>query len=617
MPTHTAPTLRQAMGRCWPVLLLAALPVLAHLPEIGGWVTCNPLYDAPGLMDALRRPFLPGHCTMDGNVGGTLQALGGAAANAWLAGTVPWWTANAGLGLPLAAEAQPAAFFLPFILLLHLPAGVVLLKLAMQILSGLFTYAALRELGLGRNAALIGGGAFALNGSFAWFAHSMILPVAFLPALVFGLERSRRFASLGQAGGQPGGAIWIALGLAYSLVAGFPETAFMDGLLAGLWAFTALLRLPADRRPVLIRKMMAGGCAGLALSAPAWMSFLDLLPNASIGAHVFVTLNHLTAGQAAALLFPGIYGPPYTNGHLAEWTDDGGYFGPGIACLALVAACAGPRLRGLRLALAGWVAFWLCAFFGEPVCHAVWAGTPLLNQVQMTRYAMPSMEFAAVVLASLAADDWRRGLLERWRVWTGAGLTAILACIVLLLGARAGRLAMRDPLAMSFAAASLVEAALVSSLVLWCLRRAPGRMAAAVLAAAVLSGAMLPFALPELAGARPARQALGAVAYLRQHAALTRVFALNNQVPVNDGAFFGFSSIQADMVPAPLAWTDAARRIGGEIDMSLSGLGMFTTAADQLAGLRASAARLEGAGVGYVVTAAPRAIRLPPIRCLG
>jgi hypothetical protein len=38
--------------------------------------------------------------------------------------------------------------------------------------------------------------------------------------------------------------------------------------------------------------------------------------------------------------------------------------------------------------------------------------------------------------------------------------------------------------------------------------------------------------------------------------------------------------------------------------MSVSGLGMFTTAADQVAALRASAGRLENAGVGLVLTAA-------------
>jgi len=583
----------------WPILLMAAVPVLAHLPEAGGWVTCNPLYGATGLMAAPPRHILAGSCTIDGNVGGTLQALGGAAANAWLAGTVPWWTPDLGLGLPLAAEAQPAAFFMPFVLLLHASAGVVLLKLIMQVLSGLFTFAVLRALELGRFAASVGGGAFALNGSFAWFGHSMILPIAFLPALVFGLERSRRQAALGQAGGT----IWIALGLAYSLLAGFPETAFMDGLLAGVWAVTALFRVPAGRRVALAGKIMVGGCAGLALSAPAWICFLDLLQDASVASHAFVRLNHFSAGQAAALLFPSLFGPPYRDIHLTDWTDDGGYFGPGIACLALVSLCGGVRLRGMRLALAGWIVFWLCAFFGETLCHAVWAGTPVLNQVQMTRYGMPSMEFAAAVLAALAADDWRRGKMPAPRAWTAAALTIVLACAVLLLAARAERIAWGNPVSCVFVIGSLIEAAIVVGIIVAWLAYPPRRAGAAILATALLLDAGLHFALPELAGYRPERQALGAVDYLQRHAAFTRVYSVKDQVPLNYGALFGFDAIQADMIPAPLAWEDAAKRIGGGIDASIYGLGFLTSGTYQVAALRASAAQLEAADVGYVVTA--------------
>ena len=512
---------------------------------------------------------------------------------------MPYWTPYVGLGLPLAAEAQPAAFFLPFVLLLHAPSGVVMLKLIMQVLAGLSTFAALRELGNGRAAASIAGGAYALNGTFAWFSHSMILPIAFLPTLVFGLERSRRLA----AQRLPGGELWIAIGLAYSLLAGFPETAFMDGLLAGLWALTALLRVPKDRRWALLGKITLGGCCGLALSAPAWLCFLELLPHASIGAHVFVALNHLTPGQAPTLLFPTLYGAPYTHGYRPEWSDAGGYFGAGIACLALVSLCGGPRLRELRWALAGWVTFWLAAFFGEPLSHAIWAGTPVLNQVQMTRYAMPSMEFAAVVLAALAIDEWRRGQLPMPRVWGGTALMGLLACAVLSLGAGAGRLNWGEPLSILFAGGSLVEAAVVLCTITWCLGGLPTKGRAVALAAVVLLSAGLQFTVPELAGELPRQQALGAANYLRGHAGLTRVFSVNNQVPVNYSALLGFASIQADLVPAPLAWTYAADRIGGEIDMSVAGLGMFTTATDQVNALRASVTRLEAADVGYIVTA--------------
>ena len=47
----------------WPILLMIALPALGHLPEIAGWVTCNPLYSADGLMAGAPRHVLPGSCS--------------------------------------------------------------------------------------------------------------------------------------------------------------------------------------------------------------------------------------------------------------------------------------------------------------------------------------------------------------------------------------------------------------------------------------------------------------------------------------------------------------------------------------------------------------------------
>ena len=91
--------------------------------------------------------------------------------------------------LPLATEAQNAAFFLPFVLLLALPAGIVWLKIAMQIVAGLSMLGLLRRLDLSPRAALTGAILAECNGSFAWLAHAPILPIAFLPLLLLGIER--------------------------------------------------------------------------------------------------------------------------------------------------------------------------------------------------------------------------------------------------------------------------------------------------------------------------------------------------------------------------------------------------------------------------------------------
>ena len=584
-----------------------AVVLLAHAPELGGMVTCNPLQRSGAFVVSPPVHPLPGGCVIDFNDGITLQALGGAAANQWLHFTLPWWNSNAGLGLPLAAEAQPAAFFLPFVLLLHGASGLALLKLCMQALAGGFMVALLRELGLGRLACAVGGVLFALNGSFAWYAHTPVLPVPFLPALLFGVERCRVRAMDGRRGGP----VWVALALAYALAAGFPETAFVDGLFAAVWASVALARAPGHRVGLAAR-IVAGGLAGLALAAPAWVSFLDYLRIAAVGLHTLVLGDFLHPGQAATLLLPSVYGPPFADGKFSVWGQDGGYFGPALTILAL-AALAGRRGApslvllwalpwALRWAVAGWVLLWLCVFFRLPGLYALWAALPPLNAVQVTRYAMPSMECAAAILAAGAIEDWRRGAYGRQ--WTGAGaLFAVLTLAVLWLAYAAARLPPHPGLGWAFLGLSLLEAAGVATGLAWLGARPPGRRAGLVLAALVTADACGQFLLPQMAGARPAALALGPVDYLRAHAGLSRVYSIGEQLPANDGSWFGIAQIQADSVPFAQAWDEAAQAVGGDINLSVTGW-LVTTPAAQLAAFQLGLPALLQAGLRYVVVAA-------------
>ncbi|HTZ70152.1 MAG TPA: hypothetical protein VMB71_05820 [Acetobacteraceae bacterium] len=596
-PAATQPPAGGGARWLWVYLAVLVVTLISHLPEFSGWVTCNPIYSNYGLVAVSPLHLLGGGCSMDGNDGGTLQALGGRAAEMWLRGSLPWWNSLAGLGLPLAAEAQPAAFFLPFVLLLHFYSGIVILKLVMQLLAGAFIVALFRELGLGRAAACVGAILFSLNGSFAWFAHSPILPIPFLPALLFGLERCRTRA----VAGRPGGSLWVALALAYSIVAGFPETAFMDGLLAAIWAIVAFVRTGAARRPGLVTKIFAGGCVGMALSAPAWISFADYLQIASTGIHAFAAQSSLPVGQAAALLLPTLYGPPYADRNAGSWAGDGGYFGSGLALLALLAMFSGRRLAALRWAMAGWIAFWLCAFFRVPLAHTIWTSIKPLNEVGVTRYAMPSLECAAVVLAALAIDDWcraRQGLRTMW----AACLFATLTAVTLLVAAVERRLPPPPGAGQIYLVATLLEAAAVVLAIAWCMTRPPSRRGALAVAALVAIEATGQFMLPEFAGTLPNRLALAPIAYLREHAGLSRVYTLHEQLPINYGSWLGVASMQADSLPFANEWQLAAEAIGGDINDEVTGWTM--TPASELASFRASINGLRAAGTRYVIVAA-------------
>ena len=214
-----------------PALLIALLPLAVAMPQLLDWLKSDPMLYTGGMTRDLTDAFLRGVPKIDPNSGFTTQALGYRAALDWLQGDVPWWNLYSGVGLPLAAEYQPAAFF-PLTLLLLLPYGMLWQQLFLQFLAGLGAYALLRQLGLARLAATTGGLLFAFNGTLAWFSGASVQPIPFLPWMLLGIERARLKTTLDLHGG------WrlFALSMALSLLAGFPETAYINGLLAFAWA---------------------------------------------------------------------------------------------------------------------------------------------------------------------------------------------------------------------------------------------------------------------------------------------------------------------------------------------------------------------------------------------
>src|SRR6185437_7685315 len=228
-----------AAGDGWLIVALTLLPLLMRLLEALGLVHANALGYTAGL-GTPTPGLVPGLPTIDPNIGFTAQALGTQAARQWFAGQIPWWNPYEGVGMPLAGEMQSAAFF-PLTLLLIAPFGQTVFHVCLQIIAGVSTYYLLRQLRLARTAALTGAVLFEFNGVFAWLANAVVNPVPFLPLLLLGVERalvSAQSAETAQGWSRRivarhlvEGWAWIAIALALSLLAGFPEVAYLDGLL--------------------------------------------------------------------------------------------------------------------------------------------------------------------------------------------------------------------------------------------------------------------------------------------------------------------------------------------------------------------------------------------------
>ena len=593
----------------WPTIMLCLVPVLAHLPELLGWVDTSPLLVFSQLVLHPHSGTLPGRPFIDVNALSMTQALGHLAAEDWLRGTLPWWNPYTGIGLPLASEMQPAAFFLPFILLLHFHSGVLFIKLAMQILAGLACFGFLRQVGVARGPAVLGSVLFQCNGTFAWYADAPILPIAFLPLLLLGLERARTQASADRRGGEA----MIALAIGFSLLAGFPETALLDGLLGLAWAMFRIRGLSRRARVAFIWKTAAGGLVGLALAAPVLIPFLQDLCISTFGNRdVFALSAALQPKHLAALLFPNIYGPPFTDWDVYFWGEVGGYIGAVTAFLAVLSLfrrIASPDpLGGTRRLLALWIFVWLAASFRLPGVTQALNLVPGLSEIWICRYCMPSVEFAFCVLAAFSLDDDARSpgrLPVRWplaSLGAASGLALLLGYHQVLGVWRATAWG-----GGWFAAISVLWGlgAVVSLALVLRMRDFPIRRY--LIAGIVCVDAIGLFVPTTLTGLTNSEMFDAPIAYLRANQHLQRAVSVDASLPPNVGALLGLGSLQYDYMPAPIIWTTFVRQ---KLDPSAwpTAFPAVETAQSVAIALSEHRATLEALAVRYVVS--PSSINL-------
>ncbi len=574
----------------WSWLVLAVLPVLVNLPALSGAFRYDPLYVVSGLTQGTwtTNGVLPGTPWIDGNAGVTTEALGSLVARDWLAGRLPWWNPYSGVGLPLAAEGQTPAFFLPFVLLLALPHGLLWLRIVLMALTGGFSFALFRRLRLGLTASVIGAAMFALNGTFAWLAHGPMLPVAFLPLILYGAETARRHFSLA-----------LVLGIAWSWAAGFPETAFLNTAFAGLWATVRLLQSQA-RGGYALR---AGGAVvcGLLLAAPAIWPFLEALPREFLGVHHTTLSSGLLPQNWALMLLPGLFGAPMADVealHLpdAVWIRAGGYCDVVLVLLAIAGLRWHAREGGLRLAILAWLAATGLRAAAFPPAVWLFGLVPFLRQTNVHLYMMPSWSMALTVLAALALQDWQDGARPRWRI-AAMGVIAMLGLAALPAMPDVTNLWHRLPryglAVLAGALVPLCAAALVTAFI----RRPFTRQRGLAVGAAVLADAALLCALPQWAGTHGRRLDRGAIRFLQDHAALSRVWSLGPLVP-NYGAMFGIAEIGDNELPIPENWVQYSRT---NLDAGPDAVNFYLGWPPSAAQLSRMVPNYEAAGVRYAL----------------
>jgi hypothetical protein len=564
----------------------------------------DPINTVSGLGHVYRSGVIAGTMAADPNNGVTAQALGHLVAVDWLHGHLPWWNPFEGLGAPLAGEMQSAAFFPPT-LLLYFSNGQVYSHALVEMVAGLSTYFLLQRCGIGRMAPTVGGIAFALNGTYSWFSHAPTNPVAFLPLLLLGVEMAARSA----IAGRPLGWCVVALALALSLYAGFPEVAYIDGVLAALWTLVRAAQLGRARWHFL-SKVAFGIVIGLLLAAPIIVAFLDYLPAASVGNHNGSFANaSLPHSALAQTLLPYIYGSINTftgfdksGTLLVIWGNIGGYVTATLIVLGLI-GLAGKRRRALRIVLAAWIVLAIGRTFGvSPLLHIV-NFLPGMKNVAFFRYADPSWEFAIIVLAALGVDDIVRRLVRRWWI-----LLCTLLCLgLVLLSDREAQPLLHDIQGASeqhvWAVWSLVWALALTVVVGAIALVLRGRLRSLLLFSLVVIDVTAMFVVPQLSAPRSSSIDTAPVNFLRNHLGSDRFYSLGPLAP-NYGSFFALSSLDTNDLPLPTAWTNYLTR---HLDTNAPKLSFDGTDRATASGptaeqeFRAHLADFESAGVKYVL----------------
>jgi hypothetical protein len=542
------------------MLAIAAVVVLANAPSLLAFSSSNPLEYRSGLVGSVTPGLLPGERAIDPNDGYVSQALGRRAALDWIHLRVPWWNPYEGTGAPLAGEMQSGAFFPPTLLML-LPDGQLYEHVLLEILAGLCTYLLLRRLSLGCWASAAGGIAFALNGTFAWFAHAPVNPVPFLPALLLGVELAFSATAAGRRGGW-----WLIAGAgAASFYAGFPEVAYMSALLGVCWFAWRCGCLRRERRWAFARKGACGAAVGALLSGPLLVASLDYVADASLGAHAgnLAGATHLPLEAVPQLVLPYVHGPIFAFGDprltlSGIWGHVGGFLSTSLLLLALLGLTSRSR-PGLRLLLLAWIVLALARIYGEPrPLGDVLGVVPGMSHVAFYRYGFSSVELAVTILAAIGVDELARGAVSRRRL---AAVTGAMLVVVAVAAIGARPLPHGDYLAGSLAWGVAVVVAVAAVAFVRDSRR---RVRAATLLVAV--DALVLFALPQASAPRKVEVDTAPVEFLQRHLGTSRFFTLGPLQP-NYGSYYGIGSLNVNDVPVPKVFaTYVHRRLDDVVD---------------------------------------------------
>lgn len=502
------------------------------------------------------------------NDGPITHSLGSASVYQILEGKLPLWNHYEGVGAPLAGDMQPASLFVPFNLLLVLPAGFLIFKIVLETAAGIGMYFLLRMFKLSNVSSVIGGMLFSLNSLFAIFGSAVINPMPFFPWQLYAVEKIRSEILDKTPKGKKFGWIILAFSLAFSIYAGFPETAYINGLLVLAWFIYRLCGLYKDKKLLLryVTHVMIGGLVGLLLAAPIIYLFAHyLMHGANIGGHTgaFAGVG-LKMEATPMLLFPYVYGLIFEHSAVAPyWGSLGGFTGIFIITAAFIGAKNQAIPRGVRIFFLVASGVTLARILAVPGITKVIDMLPLMSSAAPHRYVPPIFVISMIIMAAFGLDyAWKKGSnLSLKNLWLPLLLAATLAATVLVFAKSViDNLPNAQIPYVDLTVAAVTTAAGLAAIAVSSIWEKTRKLVPIVMTAAIIAEMLVLFWITQLGAPirSQARMDFGVVDFLQKNLGNNRFYFIGNKngLKTNYGSYFKLASINTENLPTPKLWED-------------------------------------------------------------
>jgi hypothetical protein len=362
-------------------------------------------------------------------------------------GELPLWTSQICSGYPLAgAPADPLG--LALFALLPPAAALDLLLIVLLLIAAHGTYGLARRLGADRTGAVLAGLGFAGSGYIATqLQHlSIMSTIVWLPVGLILIDRvltPQRPASPKPIGGGGRSFLLATLGLLFAnqVLAGFPQAAYICGLVYGSFA---LFRALSDReRRGRIREWLPslGGIAG-ALVLGGVAGAVVLLPLAELTAlsdragtlgYKWATLTNFWPPSIFSFFVPYIYGDGSDKSFIGPppFWEMYGYVGAATAVLAIYGAGREWRRPPVAfLIVMTVIAFAFILGPRTPVYYVAYLLIPGMSRFRAPTRFMVVVELGLVLLAAIGLTRVGAELKERWGASRLPRLIQIAVCVV-------------------------------------------------------------------------------------------------------------------------------------------------------------------------------------------